>query len=205
MTWGVDQSESRMIPNPCFRRVRQQLQLREFDHAQRTTRRGSNQSRAILLYHNTIATAPNLPLHQEKHCAMLRIPVQSARIHRRFLSSTPVVTRTSPRLDALRSQLAEDDETLDDFAAAPRPKNRKAPPRSSKILPKPRWLKAAPADSENYKTLRSTVRELGLATGKIVFILVRMLLFLLCTQAMLFHCYFFPLSILVCEEVRIKN
>jgi lipoic acid synthetase len=32
------------------------------------------------------------------------------------------------------------------------------------VLPKPRWLKARPADSANYERLRSTVRELGLAT-----------------------------------------
>lgn len=99
---------------------------------------------------------------------MLRYTLQSAHTftNRRFLSSTnPVVTRTSPRLEALRNQLAQDDETLDDFAVSPPPrKNRKAPPRSSKILPKPRWLKAQPADSDNYKALRSTVRELGLAT-----------------------------------------
>ena len=54
------------------------------------------------------------------------------------------------------------DATIDDFTAAP--VRKKAPPRSSKILPKPRWLKAAPADSENYQTLRATVRQLGLAT-----------------------------------------
>jgi lipoic acid synthetase len=41
---------------------------------------------------------------------------------------------------------------------------RKAAPRSANILPKPSWIKAAPATSENYKALRSTVRELGLAT-----------------------------------------
>ena len=41
---------------------------------------------------------------------------------------------------------------------------RKAVPRSERILPKPSWLKAAPATSENYKALHKTVRELGLAT-----------------------------------------
>ena len=41
---------------------------------------------------------------------------------------------------------------------------KKAKPRSPKILRKPSWLKAKPATSENYKSLRSTVRELGLAT-----------------------------------------
>ena len=41
---------------------------------------------------------------------------------------------------------------------------RKAPQRSDKILPKPSWLKAAPATSEKYHELRTTVRSLGLAT-----------------------------------------
>ena len=43
-------------------------------------------------------------------------------------------------------------------------KRKKAPPRSTKILPKPYWLKAAPATSPKYHELRSTVRKLGLAT-----------------------------------------
>jgi lipoic acid synthetase len=43
-------------------------------------------------------------------------------------------------------------------------KRKKAPPRSAKILPKPKWLKAQPATSERYLELRKTVRELGLAT-----------------------------------------
>lgn len=91
-------------------------------------------------------------------------------LQQRCLSSAlPEVTKTSPRLEALRNQLAHDDGTLDDFATAAavttvRPKNKKAPPRSSKILRKPSWLKALPADSDNYQKLRSTVRELGLAT-----------------------------------------
>lgn len=80
-------------------------------------------------------------------------------------STSVEVTRTRNRLDSLREQLASDvhHATLDDFATAA-PVRKKAPFRSSKILPKPRWLKAAPADSENYQKLRSTVRELGLAT-----------------------------------------
>lgn len=90
---------------------------------------------------------------------------------RRFLSSEAVVTVTkssgaaSTRVQALREQLLrEDGNTLDDFAMGDRPIRKKAAPRSSKVLPKPRWLKASPADSENYQKLRSTVRELGLAT-----------------------------------------
>jgi lipoic acid synthetase len=88
----------------------------------------------------------------------------------RFFSSQPVtVTQTAAsasRLEALRVQLATEEATIDDFATATpaAPVRRKAPPRNSKILPKPRWLKAAPADSENYQALRKTVRELGLAT-----------------------------------------
>ena len=76
----------------------------------------------------------------------------------------------STRLEALRAQLTSDDVTIDDFtSSSPKESStiiprRKAAPRSSKILPKPRWLKAAPANSENYQKLRATVRELGLAT-----------------------------------------
>jgi lipoic acid synthetase len=81
----------------------------------------------------------------------------------------------SSRLDILRSRLnQEDDISLLDFAnlesttATPidsiEPSRKKAAPRSAKILPKPKWLKAAPATSPKYHELRSTVRELGLAT-----------------------------------------
>lgn len=90
----------------------------------------------------------------------------------------------NPRLESLRSELAaatNDDVTLDHFIAASSrnsggsssptaaavealPVHRKAAPRAAKILPKPRWLKAAPAESENYQRLRQTVRELGLTT-----------------------------------------
>jgi lipoic acid synthetase len=87
---------------------------------------------------------------------------------RRLFSSQPAVTVTkasSSRLQAFREQLdTEDGNTLDNFAAGDKPVRKRAPPRSAKILPKPRWLKAAPADSENYQKLRNTVRELGLAT-----------------------------------------
>jgi lipoic acid synthetase len=85
--------------------------------------------------------------------------------------STVTVTQTggsNNRLEGLRQQLARDDTSLDDFAVSTTDDKpiirKKAPPRSSKILPKPRWLKAAPADSANYQALRKTVRELGLAT-----------------------------------------
>lgn len=97
--------------------------------------------------------------------------LQRSNYLRRFLSSQPSVTVTkssaasSSRLEALRNQLAsETSNSLDDFASGEKPVRRKASKRSSKVLPKPRWLKAKPADSENYQKLRSTVRELGLAT-----------------------------------------
>jgi lipoyl synthase len=84
-------------------------------------------------------------------------------------------TASSPRLQALRERLANEDgtnNTLDDFATgtavqtatATKYNRKKAPAKSSRILPKPKWLKAKPADSENYQRLRATVRELGLAT-----------------------------------------
>ncbi|OEU12380.1 lipoic acid synthetase [Fragilariopsis cylindrus CCMP1102] len=86
------------------------------------------------------------------------------------LASLVEVTQSSSsspsRLQALRQQLANEDAGLDEFA---RPKSeiiirKKAPPRSSKILPKPKWLRVQPADSDNYRELRKTVRKLGLAT-----------------------------------------
>eukprot|EP00536_Pseudo-nitzschia_multiseries_P003007 jgi/Psemu1/301716/fgenesh1_kg.43_\ len=79
------------------------------------------------------------------------------------------VTKSSPknlsRLEALREQLANEDATIDDFAGEKSVVvRRKAAPRSSKILPKPKWLKVQPADSDNYRKLRQTVRDSGLAT-----------------------------------------
>jgi lipoic acid synthetase len=101
---------------------------------------------------------------------MLRVPT-GARQARRLFSAQPAVTVTKSstatvsRLQGLREQLSsEEDNSLDTFAAGDRPVRRKAAPRSAKILPKPRWLKAKPADSANYRRLRDTVRELGLAT-----------------------------------------
>ena len=84
-------------------------------------------------------------------------------------SSFVEVTQTRSRLEKLRDKLADEDATLEKFTNTSDPiasalKRVKAPPRASNILPKPRWLKAAPATSENYHKLRETVRELGLAT-----------------------------------------
>jgi len=92
---------------------------------------------------------------------------------------TNPITKLS-RLEQLRSQLQQEDSSLQEFAyesstatAAQHEEpihnntkiiRKKAAPKPARILPKPSWLKAPPATSENYKNLRSTVRELGLAT-----------------------------------------
>lgn len=95
------------------------------------------------------------------------------RSSRRLLSSQTVkVTKSSAdgsmsRLDALRQRLANEDEglSIDDFTGDNEViVRRKAAPRSAKILPKPKWLKVQPADSDNYRRLRKTVRDSGLAT-----------------------------------------
>ena len=105
---------------------------------------------------------------------------------RRPLSTSAVsITKTSSgsRLEALRLQLEENpNETVHDFTGGTNEYDttttttsmvvqssssttpRKAVPRAAHILPKPAWLKAAPATSEEYKTLHKTVRESGLAT-----------------------------------------
>uniref|UniRef100_A0A7S4AVD0 Lipoyl synthase, mitochondrial n=1 Tax=Pseudo-nitzschia australis TaxID=44445 RepID=A0A7S4AVD0_9STRA len=85
------------------------------------------------------------------------------------LASSVKVTKSTPqnssRLEALREQLAKEDATIDDFSGEKSVVvRRKAAPRSAKILPKPKWLKVQPADSDNYRRLRQTVRDSGLAT-----------------------------------------
>ena len=95
-------------------------------------------------------------------------------VARRLLSSaapSPVKVTKTPssksfsRLEALREQLASEDTSIDDFAGEKSVVvRRKAAPRSAKILPKPKWLKVQPADSDNYRRLRQTVRDSGLAT-----------------------------------------
>ena len=97
--------------------------------------------------------------------------------HRWFSSKPSVqVTQTTMvagrnRLAALREKLSadrDDELTLDDFASESSPTvvvRKKAAPRSSKILPKPRWLKApVVSNPDNYHRLRDTVADLGLAT-----------------------------------------
>jgi lipoic acid synthetase len=89
------------------------------------------------------------------------------------------ITRSKPRLEALRNKLSQESPDVHSFAmemdedrtsihtassTTDKIIRRKAPPRPANILPKPSWLKAKPATSENYLSLRSTVRELGLAT-----------------------------------------
>ena len=94
---------------------------------------------------------------------------------------------SSPRLAALRSRLASedaasatafslhdfigDDGPVDDHTAASSSEivvsqthSNSNLARKSKRIPKPKWLKAQPATSENYKRLRKTVRDLNLAT-----------------------------------------
>mmetsp|Transcript_28533 Transcript_28533/g.51559 ORF Transcript_28533/g.51559 Transcript_28533/m.51559 type:complete len:420 (-) Transcript_28533:190-1449(-) len=69
------------------------------------------------------------------------------------------------RLESLRSQLKQEESSLHEFTSLePIVKRRKAPPRAAHILPKPKWLKAAPATSAKYHELRNTVRKHGLAT-----------------------------------------
>lgn len=79
-------------------------------------------------------------------------------------------SNTSQRLGELRAQLSRENPSISEFAFASKegkPENDLSavlPKRRSTILPKPRWLKARPANSDNYHRLRATVRELGLAT-----------------------------------------
>jgi lipoic acid synthetase len=85
----------------------------------------------------------------------------AATVTRQFSVVVEQTKATTSRLETLRSQLSNDESTIDDYVVT---RNEKAPPRSKHVLPKPRWLKAAPADSPNYQKLRTAVRELGLAT-----------------------------------------
>jgi len=69
----------------------------------------------------------------------------------------------SSRVDSLRDKLLNDDSTLNlyDFTNSYiTPKKS----RASRRAIKPSWIKAKPATSNKYNSLRSTVRELGLAT-----------------------------------------
>jgi lipoic acid synthetase len=89
--------------------------------------------------------------------------VETSQIHISHHTSGIDESQKFSRLHQLRDQLSQDSSALDEFASQ-QPQRKKAPPRSSKIIPKPKWLKAAPATSPKYHELRNTVRELGLAT-----------------------------------------
>jgi lipoic acid synthetase len=79
-------------------------------------------------------------------------------------------SNNSQRLDELRAQLSRENPSISEFtftSSEGKTENDLSeilPKRRNKILPKPRWLKARPANSDNYHRLRATVRELGLAT-----------------------------------------
>jgi hypothetical protein len=111
--------------------------------------------------------AAYLSLMYSKLCTvMIRRSLVQKSLRNHFSSVTVTqTTGSSSRLEALRTQLQDEDASLHEFASTtPVVTRKKAAPRSAKILPKPRWLKASPADSDNYKALHKTVRELGLAT-----------------------------------------
>lgn len=89
--------------------------------------------------------------------------------------STVEVTKTSPRLEELRAKLAQEDANIHDFTnsdddsstandSSPYKIERRKAHHPANKLPKPSWLKAQPATSQRYNELRSTVRDLGLAT-----------------------------------------
>lgn len=101
---------------------------------------------------------------QQHVLSRLLSTVPSAEVHITQHTTSSDDTQKFSRLNRLRDQLSQDSSTLDEFASSDPPQRRKAAPRSSKIIPKPRWLKAAPATSPKYHELRNTVRELGLAT-----------------------------------------
>jgi len=73
------------------------------------------------------------------------------------------VTKSSPRLQALRSKLAAEDTSIQDFTDSNSSQNT-SNILPTKRIPKPSWLKAKPATSPSYKKLHETVRSLGLAT-----------------------------------------
>ena len=127
-----------------------------------------------------LSTAPR-PLRLEMQALSLtrqtfgRLATSRPRPLSTAAAAVEVTTHSSSRLDELRTRLADEGSSLHEFAGAEPPpsspsdeqsypQRKKAPPRPAKILPKPRWLKAAPATSPKYHELRSTVRSLGLAT-----------------------------------------
>jgi len=75
---------------------------------------------------------------------------------------SPAALRASPRLEALRERLAA--EAAEAGVPAGGAQLRKAGSGKLKKLPKPGWLRTKGASGENYERLRSTVRDLKLAT-----------------------------------------
>ncbi|CAM9509912.1 unnamed protein product [Ectocarpus fasciculatus] len=95
---------------------------------------------------------------------------------RALSSAAPAVDESDSRLGALRKKLRDEEEsaamgvTLHDFSFSGDVSYGTAVPRRNRdktgkvIHRKPNWLKAVPTQGDNYERLRSTVRELGLAT-----------------------------------------
>ncbi|CAM9655125.1 unnamed protein product [Ectocarpus sp. 6 AP-2014] len=95
---------------------------------------------------------------------------------RALSSAAPAVDESDSRLGALRKKLRDEEEsaamgvTLHDFSFSGDVSYGTAVPRRNRdktgkvIHRKPNWLKAVPTQGHNYERLRSTVRELGLAT-----------------------------------------
>jgi lipoic acid synthetase len=133
---------------------------------------------------HTIQQARHLPLLPSVSVsanvsANVNVNVSAANIRRQ---STVTVTKTQSRLEELRTKLARDEITINEFAmpnedASPsiptstsNPTSnsmqitRRKAQRAANALPKPSWLKAQPATSKKYQELRTTVRDLGLAT-----------------------------------------
>ena len=103
------------------------------------------------------------------YCSSTRLLTPTKCFIAQLSSSTQVeITRTSessrPKLEALRERLASEANDTDSLETSPTTTSTTRLRGKKALLPKPRWLKAQPATSENYKQLRSTVRELGLAT-----------------------------------------
>ncbi|CBN75448.1 similar to lipoic acid synthetase isoform 1 precursor isoform 2 [Ectocarpus siliculosus] len=95
---------------------------------------------------------------------------------RALSSAAPAVDESDSRLGALRKKLRDEEAsaamgvTLHDFSFSGDVSYGTAVPRRNRdktgkvIHRKPNWLKAVPTQGHNYERLRSTVRELGLAT-----------------------------------------
>lgn len=127
------------------------------------------------------STSTSIQTNMLQQLALAKVAQQAAGIGRRALSSTASSSNNSAsRLEDLRRRLREEEEeqgtaagaaTPDDDAttrldapAAPLTPGVAPVRRRRRIEPKPSWLKAVPAEGENYLRLKSTVRKLKLAT-----------------------------------------